>query len=216
MLEGEYDSNHGPDVDMPMQDDVDAGDGVDIDGDVDIEWDGDDEEEENQEEEGKVDKDEKEEEDEHEHEDDGKKQWTIRQGERVNISGENVSTMEDNQRYLLPQQWPEMRERTPPPQPLAPAPRPRTVEPRPLPRPPETHPLSGMQHMRLVTPSKPRLVVPKLHEAETTQNTSEVDEDQQLLSESAGGDCLPDGPLLDVPLPNIVLPGSALDGSVDD
>jgi len=43
--------------------------------------------------------------------------------------------------------------------------------------------------------------VPTLREAEAAGNTSDVDVDQQLLHESAGGDRLPDVSLPDAPLP---------------
>jgi hypothetical protein len=39
--DGQYDSELYPDVDMRMEDDVDALDGVDLHGEVDMEWDGD-------------------------------------------------------------------------------------------------------------------------------------------------------------------------------
>jgi hypothetical protein len=50
-----------------------------------------------------------------------------------------------------------------------------------------------------------------LQEAEAARNTLDVDVNQQLLIESAGGDSLsdvplPDVPLLDVPLPDVSLP----------
>jgi hypothetical protein len=51
MLDGEYDSGLDPDVDMCMEDYVDAPDGVDLDGDVDMERDGDNDEQEHEEEE---------------------------------------------------------------------------------------------------------------------------------------------------------------------
>ena len=57
-----------------------------------------------------------------------------------------------------------------------------------------------------VTPQKPRPVAPTLPEAEAAGNTSDVDVDQQLPGESAGGDSLPDVPLPDVPLPHVHLP----------
>ena len=67
--------------------------------------------------------------------------------------------------------------------------------------------------MGLVKPQKPRPVVPTLREAEAAGNTSDVDLDQQLLIESAGGNSLPDVllpivPLLDVPLPDACPGGS--------
>jgi len=44
-------------------------------------------------------------------------------------------------------------------------------------------------------------VVPSLLEAEAAGNTSDVDVDQSLLGQSAGGNSLPEVPLPDVPLP---------------
>jgi len=58
----------------------------------------------------------------------------------------------------------------------------------------------------LVTPHKPPPAAPTLREAEAAGNTSDVDVEQQLLGESAGGDCLPDVPLPDVILPDVPLP----------
>jgi hypothetical protein len=201
--DGEYDSELDPDVDMRMEDDVDAPDGVDLDGDVDMERDGDDEEEEDEK------KEDEEEEEVDEDEDDGKEPRTIGQGEMVNTSADDVDTMVDDQPIVLPEQGQEMRE--PRPQPPAPAPRPQTPEPRPRPRTPETHPLSGLEHLGLVTPQKPRPAVPTQREAEAAGNTSDVDVDQQLLIESAGGDSLPD-----VPLPDVPLPEARPDGSVGE
>jgi hypothetical protein len=84
--------------------------------------------------------------------------------------------------------------------------------------------------MGLVTPQKPRPVVTTLREAEAAGNTSDVDVDldvdQQLLIESAGGDGLPDVPLPDValpdiphpdvPLPDVLRPEALPDGSVGE
>jgi len=203
--DGEYDSDHDSDVDMHMEDDVDTPDGVDLDGDVDMERDGDYEEEEDEEEEDEEKEDEEEEEEEEEEdkdEDDAKEPRTIGQGEMVNTSADDVDTMVDNQRIVLPNQGQKMREHTPQPQPPAPAPRPRT---------PETHPLSGLEHLGLVTPEKPRPAVPTLREAEAAGNTSGGDVDQQLLIGSAGGDSLPD-----VPLPDVPFPEARPDGSVGE
>jgi hypothetical protein len=58
----------------------------------------------------------------------------------------------------------------------------------------------------LVTPQKPRPVAPTLREAKAVGNTPDVDVEQQLLSETPGGDSLPDGPLPDIPLPDVRLP----------
>jgi len=191
-------------------------DGVDSDSDVDMERDGDHEEEEDEEEENEKKEDEEEEEEEEEEEkkeeeeedeeedkdeDDGKEPRTIGQGEMVNASADDVDTMVDDQPIVLPEQGQEMHKHTPRTQPPARAPRPPTPDPHPRPRTPETHPLSGLEHLGLVTPQKPRPVVPTLREAEAAGNTSDVDVNQQLLIESAGGDSLPDIPLPDIPLP---------------
>jgi len=56
-----------------------------------------------------------------------------------------------------------------------------------------------------VTPQKRRPAAPTLREAEAAGNTSDVDLEQQLLGESAGGDSLPDVPFPDVPLPDVPL-----------
>jgi len=110
-LDGKYDSELDPDVDMRMEDDVDAPDSVDLDGDVDMERDSDDEEEEDKEEEDEkeeeeVDEDEEEDKDEEEDEDedDGKEPWTIGQGEMVNTSADDVDTMVDDQPIVLSEQ----------------------------------------------------------------------------------------------------------------
>jgi len=76
-----------------------------------------------------------------------------------------------------------------------------------------------------VTPQKPRPAAPNLREAEAAGNISDVDVEQQLLGETAGGDSLryvrlpdvplpdvslPDVSLLDVPLPDVPLPNDPL------
>jgi len=55
-------------------------------------------------------------------------------------------------------------------------------------------------------PQKPRPVVPTGREPEAAGNISDVDMEQQLFGELAGGDSLPDVPLPDVPLPDGPLP----------
>jgi hypothetical protein len=107
---------------------------------------------------------------------------------------------------VLPEQGQEMREHTPRPQPPVPAPQPETPEPSPRPRTPETHTLSDLEYLELVTPQKPRPAAPTVREAEAAGNTSDVDVEQQLLGESAGGDSLSDVPLPDVPLPDVPVP----------
>ena len=207
---------------MRLEDDVDAPCGADLDGDVDMERDSDVEEEQDEEEE---DEEEMEEEDEDEGEEQdvdenyGKEPRTIGWGEMVNTSADDVDTMVDDQPIVLPEQVEEMREHTtrpqPPvparlPQPPEPAPRPQTPEPRRRPRTLETHPVGGLEFLGLVTPQKPRLAVPTQREAEAARNTSEVDVDQQLHGESAGGDTLPNVLLPNVPLPNVPLPNVPL------
>jgi len=161
--DGEYDSELDPDVNMRLQDDVDTLDGVDLDGDVAKERDSDDDEgkDEEKEDEEEVEEDDEDEEEDQD-EDDDKEPRTLGQGEMVNTSADDVDTMVDDQPIVLPEQGQEMREHTPRPQSLAPAPRPQTPEPRPQPQTPETYPLSGMEHLGLVTPQKPRPAVPTL------------------------------------------------------
>jgi len=67
-----------------------------------------------------------------------------------------------------------------------------------------------------VTPQKPRPAVPTLQEAEAAGNSSDVDVNQQLLGELAGGNSLPDVPLPDVSLPNLALPEARPDGLVGE
>jgi hypothetical protein len=197
--DGEYNSEHDSNVDMRMEDDVNAPEGVDLDGDVDMETDGDDEEEEDQktedEEEEEMDDDEEKDKD----KDNGKEPRTIGQGEMVNTSADNLDTMVHDQPLVKPEQRQEMREYTPQPQPPAPAQRPQSLDPRPRPRTPETHPLSRLEHLGIVTPQKPRPAVPTQREAEAAGNTSDVGVHQQLLIESAGGDSLADVPLPEAP-----------------
>ena len=205
--DGEYDSEHDPDVDMGREDDVDAVDGVDLNGDVNMEKDADNEKEEDEEEEDEdeeKDKDEEEDKD----EDDGKEPRTIGQGVTVNSSADDVDTMVDHQPIVLPEQGQEMREHTPQTQPPAPAPQPQTPEPRQRARTPETHSLSGLEHIGFVGGQKPRPVEQTRREAEAAGKTSRVDVDQQLLGESAGCDSLPNVPLPDAPLPEARLDGS--------
>jgi len=104
--DGEYDSALDPDVNMPMEDDVDAQDGVDLDGDMDMErasHDEEDEEGEDEKEEEEVDEDEEEDEDEDEDEDNGEEPRTMCQGEMVNTSADDADTMVDDQPTVLPE-----------------------------------------------------------------------------------------------------------------
>jgi len=210
--DGEYDSDHSPDVDMHMEDDVDAPYGVDLNRNVDMERDDDDEEEEDEEEEDGEEEDEEEEDkEEEEDEDDGKEPWTIGQREMLNTPANAVDTMVDDQPTGLEEQGQEMNEHTPMLRPLAPVSRPHTLECCPPPETPETYPLSRLKLLGLGTTRKPRLVVPTLREAEETRNTSDVVMDHQLLSETAGGDSLPDVPHPDDPLPDDSIPEARMD-----
>jgi len=119
--------------------------------------------------------------------------------------------MVDYQPIVLPEQGQEMPDHTPRPQPTAPSPRAWTLEPRPRPRTLETYPLSGLEHLGLVTSHTPRQAVPTLWEGEPAGNTSDVDADLQLLGESAGGDSLPD-----ISLPNAPFPSACPDRLVGD
>jgi len=205
-LDGAYDSEHESDVDMRMEDDVDAPDGIDLDSDLDMESDGHNEEEE--------DVEEQDEEEEDEEEDYGKEPRTISQGETVHTLAADVDTIVDNQRIMPPEQGQAMGEHTPWPDPPVPATPPQTPDLRPQPRMRETHPLGGLLDLGLATPQKPRLAVPSPREAEAAGNTPDVDVDQQLLGESADGDSLPDVPIPDIPLPDIPPPEARPDGSV--
>jgi len=211
-LDSEYDSEHDSDVDMRMEDDVDALDSVDSDGDVDMGSNGDNDKEEDEEEEDeeKEDVEEVEEEDEDEEEDkdedDGKEPRTIGHGEMANTSADDADTIVDDEPTVLPEQGQEMREHTPRWQPLVSAPRLQTVEPPPWPRTPETHTLSGLEILGLVTPQYPRLAALTLRDAEAAEDTSDVDVEQQLLGVSPGGNSFPDVPRTDVHLPDVPLP----------
>jgi hypothetical protein len=96
-------------------------------------------------------------------------------------------------------------EHSPRPQTPPPALRPRTPEPRPPLRTPETHTLTGLEFLDIVTQQKPRPAAPTLQETEVAGNIPDIDVEQQLLGELAGGDSLPDGRLPDVPLPDVPL-----------
>jgi hypothetical protein len=207
--DGEHESKLDPDVDMSMEDDVDAPDGVDLHWDVDMERDSkveEDKEEEDEKEEDEKEEDEKGEEEVDEDEDNGKEPRTIEQGEMVNTSADDADTMVDDQPTVLPEQRQEMHLHSPWPQPPAPAPRPHTPEPRPQPRTPETHTLSGLECLGFITPRKPRPAMPTLRAAEAAGNISDVDVQQQILRESVGGYSLPDVGLPDVCLPDVFPP----------
>jgi hypothetical protein len=99
-----------------------------------------------------------------------------------------------------------MGEHTTWPQPPVPAPQPHTLKPRPRPSTPESHTLSGLEFLKRLTPQQPCPLAPTLGEAEAAGNISDVNVEQQQLSESAGGDGLPDVRLPDVRLPDVRLP----------
>jgi hypothetical protein len=115
---------------------VDASDSDDLDGDVDLERDSDDEEEKDEEEEDdqedeEVNEDEVQDKDEEEDKDkdDGKEPWTIGPGVMIKTLTENVHTMVDDQRIVLPEQDPVMGKNIQHRQPPAAAPWPQTPEP---------------------------------------------------------------------------------------
>jgi len=106
-------SRYESDVDLRMEDDVHAPAGIDLDGDVDIEWDGADEDEEDDQEKDEEDEDEEKEEEEDEDENEGKEHRTIGQWVIANISADNVDSIVDDRRILLPAQGQQIREQTP-------------------------------------------------------------------------------------------------------
>jgi hypothetical protein len=124
-LDSDYDSERDSDVDMSMEDDVNAPDGVDLDGNVDFRRHSEDEEDEEEEDAKEEDEKKKvvvdENEEESEHEENGKQPRTIGQGEIVNSSADDVDSMVDNQPTVLPEQSKEMRKHNLRPQPPAPA-----------------------------------------------------------------------------------------------
>jgi hypothetical protein len=198
---------------MQMEDDVDALDGVDIHGDVDMARDGDKEEEADEKKEDQEEEVVAKNEEEDKGENNGKEPRTIGWGEMVNTSADYVDTMREDQPIVLSEQCQEMREHIPWPQPPPPAPRIQTSDPRPRPGPPETHSLSSLEHLGLLTPQKPRQAVLTQSEAAAARNNLDVDVDQQLQIESAGGDSLPDIPLPNVAVREVTLPESCPDGS---
>jgi hypothetical protein len=66
----------------------------------------------------------------------------------------------------------------------------------------------------LVTPQKPRPVVPTLQEAVAAGNIRDVDVGQQQLGKSAGGNSLPNVSFLNVHVPDGPQPEAVPDGSV--
>ena len=162
-LDGEYDSEHDSDVNLPKEDNVDALYSSDLNGDVNMERDGDNEKEQDEEQEdGKEVQHEDEYEDEDEDDDDGKEPQTISQGEMVNTLGDNVDSMVDDQPTMLPEKSHEMREHTPWRQPLAPGPQPQTLECHPRPQTLETHPFSWQEIVGSLMPQNPRPAAPCL------------------------------------------------------
>jgi hypothetical protein len=91
--------------------------------------------------------------------------------------------MVNDEPTVLPGQGQKMCEHTPRPQSPEPAQQPNTQELPPRPQTLETHTLSELEFLRLVTPQKPRPAAPTLREAEAARNTSQVDLKQQLLGE---------------------------------
>jgi hypothetical protein len=123
----ENNSDQDSDVDMGMENDLDAPDSIDLDSNVDMERDGEDEKEEDEVDDNKEEEDEDEEkdmvEDEEEikAEDDGKEPRKIGQGEMVNSLADEVCTLLYDQPVVLSEQGQEMGKHTPRPQPAEPA-----------------------------------------------------------------------------------------------
>ena len=209
--DGQYYSELIPDVDMRMQEDVDAPDGVDLDGDVDMGREGNDDEDKDKEtEDEEVVQEEDEDKEQDQDEDDGKEPQTLGQREMVNTSADDVDTMVDDLLIVLPEQGQVMPEHTPLPQTPVPSPPSQTLEPHRRPQTPETPLLSGLARFGLGMAQKPHPAVPTQREAEAAGNTFDGDVDvdvaKQLLIESAGGDSLPD----------VTLPAPRPDGSVGE
>jgi hypothetical protein len=129
---------------------------------------------------------------------------TIVQREMINSGANTADTMMDNRPIVLPAHDQEMREHKPLPQPVVPPTRLQCSERHPRPRSLETQTRSGLETLRVLTPQKPRSVSPSLLEAEADRNTYDVDVEQLLLGQLAGGDSLPDDRLPHVPLPNVL------------
>jgi hypothetical protein len=123
--DGEYDSDHYSDVDMPMGDDVDTQYSVDLncDGNMQCDSNNDVEKDEQMEdgeevvaevvdEDGKVDKD----------KDDCKEHWKIAQGDMIHTSADHGDTLVGNQSIVQSEQGQEMCEHTLPRQPAESAP----------------------------------------------------------------------------------------------
>jgi hypothetical protein len=143
---GEYDLELDSDVDMCMQDDVDAPDDVDLNGDVDMARDGEDAEdaeEDNEKEKDVVDK--------HEDVDNDKKPRTIGQEEMISTSADDADTMVDAQPTVLPKKGQEFCEYTPWPKLPPSAPWPRTPEPCSQTRTTNTHTASWLELLGHVT-----------------------------------------------------------------
>jgi hypothetical protein len=83
----------------------------------------------------------------------------------VNTLADDVDMMVDDQPIVQPEHAQEMCEHTPWPKPLAPTSQAHTLEPRPRPQTPETHPLSGLEDLGLVTLQKPHPAVRSLQGA---------------------------------------------------
>jgi hypothetical protein len=94
---------------------------------------------------------------------------------------DNVDTMIDNQRIVLPEQGQEMGEHTPCPQPLEPAPRPGTLDPGLRLQTPETSLLSWLEYLWCLKMQNPRLEEPTLLEVDPPRSSSDMDMYKQLM-----------------------------------
>jgi hypothetical protein len=152
-LDGKYESELDPDVDMHMEDDVNTPDSVEIDCDVDLGRDSEDDEEEDEqeddekeEEEEDVNEEEKKDKEDDKVEDDGEQPWTIGHGRMEYTSDDDVDTTVGQLPILLPLQGQVIPEHTQLPQPLAAATWRRCLDPTSRPRSPEIHLLTGLGH----------------------------------------------------------------------
>jgi hypothetical protein len=110
-------------------------------------------------------------ENEDENKDDGQEPQMVGQGEIVNTSADDVDLMVDNQPIILPAQCKEMCKDSLQHQPLAAGPWPLSREPHPGPHPPESHPLSRLHNVDLVTAQNPRPAVATLNDTDAARST---------------------------------------------
>jgi len=134
----------------------------------------------------------------------------------VNTSADDVDTMVYDQPMVLREHGQVMCEHTARPQHPVSARLIQTTEPRPPPQTPASYLLSGLEDLGFVMTETPCTAVPNLRIAQGAGNTSDVDVDQQLLTEWAGGDSLHNVHLPKIPPADITLLEAQPDGSVGE